>query len=56
MCVCARERLKTISEALTTVMDFGRMDNHTKPVNILLTANEMANRSALDCELQRTQT
>lgn len=56
MCVCARERLKTISEALTTVMDFGRMDNHTKPVNILLTANEMANRSALDCELQRTKT
>lgn len=35
-------------ENLTGVMDLGRIDNQTKPVNKLVTAKPSANRSALD--------
>lgn len=38
---------------LTTVIDFGLMDSHTRPVKILVTANPKVKRSALDCELHR---
>lgn len=41
---------------VTGVMDLGRIDNQTKPVNKLVTAKPSANRSALDCELQNHKT
>lgn len=34
------------------MIDLGRIDSQTKPVNKLVTAKPSANRSALDCELQ----
>jgi hypothetical protein len=37
--------------ALTTEIDLGRIVSHTRPVNILVTANPSVNKSALDCEL-----
>lgn len=37
---------------LTTEMDLGRIDNQTRPVNILVTAKLSVNKSALDCELK----
>lgn len=41
--------------AFTGVIDFGWIDNHTSPVNILVTAKPSVNRSALDCELIRKE-
>jgi hypothetical protein len=37
--------------ALTTEIDLGRIVSHTRPDNILVTANPSVNKSALDCEL-----
>ena len=37
--------------ALTTNIVFGRIDSHTRPARILVTAKPSVNRSALDCEL-----
>lgn len=36
---------------LTMEIDFGRIESHTRPFNILVTAKPSVNRSALDCEL-----
>lgn len=35
----------------TLEIDLGRIDNHTRPAKIFVTANPRASRSALDCEL-----
>lgn len=36
---------------LTTDIDFGLIESHTRPFKMLVTANPSVNRSALDCEL-----
>lgn len=36
---------------LTTNIDFGRIDSHTRPARILVTDKPSVSRSALDCEL-----
>lgn len=47
--------LRGKGEGFTGIIDLGRIDNQTKPVNKLVTAKPSANRSALDCELQITR-
>ena len=43
--------LKSRCEALTADIDFGRIDSHTRPVRMLVTAKPSVKRSDLDCEL-----